>query len=211
MTRCSGHRLRDFGLRSAFALVFLLGLISFPQRSIAQETIVNFDPAHTQISMTLDATMHTVHGTFKLKGGEIRFDPQTGKAQGEFVIDATSGDTDNSSRDKKMHEEVLESAKYPEITFLPDQVKGTIPASGTAQMPLSGTIRIHGQEHPLAFEAGVDAPSGNQIHVKAEFSIPYQKWGMKNPSNFLLRVGDTVEIEIDAVARLGPLSASATP
>jgi len=170
-----------------------------------------FDPAHTQVDMTLDATLHTVHGAFKLKSGEIHFDPQTGKAQGAIVIDAASGNTGDDSRDKKMHEQVLESAKYPEITFVPEQVKGSIPAKGTAQIPVSGVIRIHGQEHPLFFMVSADAPSGGQIHVKAEFSIPYKEWGMKDPSNFLLRVSDTVKIEIDAVARLGALSAAATP
>ena len=203
---CPNARLRLRLSLSTCAL--LLGLALVPPASFAQETVVTFDPAHTQISMTLDATLHTVHGTFKLKSGLIQFDPQSGKCHGAIVIDATSGNTDNDSRDKKMHQEVLESAKFPEITFLPDQVKGAIPASGSSQMPLSGTIRIHGQDHPLSFVADVDSPSGNQIHVKAKFSIPYQKWGMKNPSNFFLHVGDTVEIEIDAVAQLSQAPAS---
>jgi hypothetical protein len=36
--------------------------------------------------------------------------------------------------------------------------------------------------------------------VTTTFSIPYVKWGMKNPSSFVLRVSDTVEIQAAAVA-----------
>ena len=70
--------------------------------------------------------MHTVHGTFKLKSGQIRWDTATGHASGAIVIDATSGNTDNTSRDKNMHTQVLESAKFPEIVFTPTQIKGAI-------------------------------------------------------------------------------------
>lgn len=190
----------------ATALTLLAGPVSIR----AQQTVVTFDPARTQVSMTLDATAHTVHGTFKLKSGAIQFDPLSGKAQGAIVIDATSGDTGNSSRDSKMHQQVLESAKFPEILFSPAEVKGSVPAQGSSQVSLNGTFRIHGQDHPLSFVGEVTAPSNGTIHVKTSFSVPYEKWGMKNPSNFFLRVGDSVEIEIDAVAQLSS-TAAATP
>src|SRR5215472_5806298 len=61
---------------------------------------LKLDPAQTRVSITLDATLHTVHGIFKLKAGELDFDPKSGKARGSIVVDATSGNTDNSSRDK---------------------------------------------------------------------------------------------------------------
>lgn len=199
--RNSGH-LPWISLFAFVLFVLLLGSGLFPSASFAQEAVVTFDPAHTQIRMMLDATLHTVHGVFRLKSGQIRFDPRTGKSQGEFMIDAASGDTGNASRDKKMHQEVLESGKYPEIIFLPERIEGSISTQESSEITLSGAVRIHGREHPLSFVAEVAAPSSGTIHVKTSFSIPYQKWGMKNPSNFFLRVGDFVEIEIDAVARL---------
>ena len=44
--------------------------------------------------------------------GSLQVDPATGKASGEIVVDATSGKSDNDGRDKKMHKDVLESAKF---------------------------------------------------------------------------------------------------
>lgn len=193
-----------------YVSVTALALLARPVSIRAQQTVVTFDPARTQVNMTLDATAHTVHGTFKLKSSTIQFDPHSGKAQGAIVIDATSGDTGNSSRDSKMHQQVLESAKFPEISFSLAEVKGTVPAQGSAQILLNGTFRIHGQDHPLSFVGEVSAPSDGTIHVKTSFSVPYEKWGMKNPSNFFLHVGDSVEIEIDAIAQMSSAPA-ATP
>jgi hypothetical protein len=42
--------------------------------------------------------------------------------------------------------------------------------------------------------------SGSQYDITAHFSVPYQKWGMKNPSTFLLHVDDRVEITLHTVA-----------
>jgi hypothetical protein len=42
--------------------------------------------------------------------------------------------------------------------------------------------------------------SAAETTVVLKFNVPYVEWGMKNPSNFVLKVKDTVEIEIKAVA-----------
>ena len=60
-------------------------------RIAAQEMVLDLDPAKSQVNFTLPDVVHTVHGTFKLKGGAISFDPATGKATGEVIVDVTSG------------------------------------------------------------------------------------------------------------------------
>ncbi len=87
----------------------------------AQQTQVTLDPAQTTVNWTLGDVLHTVQGTFKMVSGNIVFDPRTGNASGEILVDARSGESGNHTRDNKMQKEVLESARYPEITFLPKQ------------------------------------------------------------------------------------------
>jgi polyisoprenoid-binding protein YceI len=182
------------------AIVFFAALL-FSRALPAQETVVTLDPAQTHIEYTLGATLHTVHGTFQLKSGVVRFDLSTGKASGAIIVDAASGTSGNEGRDSKMHKEILESPKYPEIIFTPAQIKGAISAQGPSQVEVSGTFRLHGQDHAFTIPLAVKM-TGSQATATSHFAIPYQKWGLKNPSTFVLRVKDTVEIDVNATAKL---------
>ncbi len=180
--------------------VFLVALVA-SLRVSAQETVVTLDPAQTSIEYTLGATLHAVHGTFRLKSGVVHFDPATGKAGGAIVVDATSGNSGNDGRDSKMHREILESPKYPEIVFMPAQVRGVVNAQGASQVEVSGIFRLHGQDHDLTLPLAIQI-AGSQVTASAHFAVPYQKWGLKNPSTFILRVKDTVEIDVEATGHL---------
>jgi hypothetical protein len=46
---------------------------------------------------------------------------------------------------------------------------------------------------------------GKRVAARAEFDVPYVKWGLKKPSTLFLRVNDTVPIEIIAVAGIETL------
>lgn len=180
------------------------GVFAFTPASRAQSFTVTLDPAQTKVEITLGTTLHNVHGTFKLKGGAIRYDAATGKTTGGIIVDARSGDTDNSSRDKKMHQEILESQKYPEIEFTPQQVHGSFDPHKASQLDVTGTFRMHGQDHDLTLTIAVQPTSANQFQCDTHFGIPYIKWGLKDPSTFLLHANDTVDLEIHATAQITP-------
>lgn len=154
--------------------------------------------------------MHTVHGTFKLKRGEIHVDPVTGKASGAIVVDATSGDSGDSSRDHKMHTEIIESSKYPEIVFSPTQLdaqpghalKESLEQKGTTHVRADGIFRLHGQDHDVTLDLDVQNDGNGRIEISSTFPIPYIKWGLKNPNTFILRVSDTVQLEIHASGQI---------
>jgi polyisoprenoid-binding protein YceI len=161
------------------------------------QAIFDIDASQSHAAFTLGDVLHTVHGKFNVKRGSIRFDPATGAASGEIVVDATSGDSGNGARDRRMHQHVLESHKFPEISFVPSRVRGTVDASGESKVEIDGTFTIHGASHPLTASAVVTA-SGDRLQTQVHFVVPYVAWGMKNPSNFLLKVGETVDIDLDA-------------
>lgn len=167
----------------------------------SEQTVVEFDPAQTHVDFILGTVLHTVHGEFKLKKGLIRFDPASGAASGALVIDAASGESGNSSRDGRMKKSILESQKYPEITFTPRSVKGQVAPEGDSQVEVEGTFNLHGTDHPLTLVTKVTAKDGN-ITAATHFVVPYIQWGLKNPSTFILRVSDTVEIDIHAAGHI---------
>ena len=203
-------RRKSFSRTVAFAIAFCL--LSAASAVRAQESVVTLDPARTGITFTLGATLHTVHGTFKLKRGEIRFDPATGKASGEIVVDTTSGDTGNSGRDNKMHKEILESQKFPEAIFTPTMVKSQtpeiIPPEGSSKVDVSGVFRLHGQDHDMTLTFTVSKDAGPQIQASTQFKIPYIQWGLKSPNTFVLHVSDTLDMEVHSQGKVSPATSS---
>jgi polyisoprenoid-binding protein YceI len=190
------------GLVGRAALLSALVLFLFsPAAKAAQSVQVVLDTAHTTIDWTLTTTLHNVHGTFKLKSGQIAFDPATGTAGGELVVDAASGESGNHSRDDKMNKDVLETKRYPEITFLPKKVVGRVPTQGSATVQVQGTFHIHGTDHDLTLSIPLTI-AGTEAKASTSFDIPYEAWGMKNPGNFLLHVDNKVQIKIEAVGRM---------
>jgi polyisoprenoid-binding protein YceI len=167
----------------------------------AQEVAAQLDPVQTKIEFTLGSTLHTVEGTFKLKSGAIRFDAATGKMSGSIIVDATSGESGNAGRDRKMHREILESGKYPEIIFTPNEAKGAFNPNGPSRLEVSGQMRLHGQDHEMTLPIDIQ-PAGRQLRMTMHITIPYIQWGVKNPSTFILRASDKVEIDIHAVGQV---------
>jgi polyisoprenoid-binding protein YceI len=168
----------------------------------AQETTLKIDPGKTSIQFTLDAALHTVHGNFQARQSELRLDPASGALSGEIVVDAQSGHTGNGMRDRKMHKDVLESGQYPEISFHPERAIGTIALQGRSSLKVHGIFRIHGVDREIEVPAEVEmSDSGWAANV--HFTIPYAKWGMKNPSTLFLRVSDSVEIDFAAAGSIG--------
>ena len=185
------------------SLLLLAATLLYSSATRAQEMTVALDPARTEIHYTLGALAHTVHGTFKLKSGTIHFDPAAGKVSGAVVVDATSGTSGNDGRDSNMHRTVLESQKYPEIVFTPEHVKGTVNPQGASRLEVSGIFRLHGQDHPMTLPIALQMNAA-EATASTQFSIPYQAWGLKNPSTFILRVKDTVDLEVHAIAHISP-------
>ncbi len=176
----------------------------------AQPADYRLDPAQTKVAFTLADTLHTVHGTFKLKHGDIQFDPATGSISGAVVVDAASGASGNTGRDSRMRQKILESARYPEIVFRPDRLEGNVAQDGGSDVRVHGMFSIHGSDHELMVPAHV-VISGGTFSAHLAFKVPYVEWGMKNPSLLLLRVGDRVDISVDAVGLDSSVSTASAP
>jgi polyisoprenoid-binding protein YceI len=168
---------------------------------------LNLDPAHSELNWTLGSTLHTVHGTFALKSGMLRFDPESGSAAGEFVAYATSGESGNDSRDKKMHAEILESARYPDVIFRPTKIDGKVSMQGTSEVQLQGKFLLHGSEHDLTVPVHVEL-TGDHWKGSAKFSVPYIQWGLKSPNTFLLKADPSVDVELELSGTLQKSGAS---
>ena len=196
-------------LKTAFYLLAaapaaVMVLSALPQHAAppppANEIVLGIDPAQSKVHWTLGTTLHTVHGTFAFKKGTIQLDPATGRASGEIVVLATSGESGNDSRDKKMHQEVLESAKFQDVIFRPAGVDGKIAPQGAFTVQVRGMFVLHGKEHELTVPVQAEC-AGDHWTGSAKFTVPFIDWGLKNPGSFLLKVNHAVEIELEMKGR----------
>jgi polyisoprenoid-binding protein YceI len=185
--------------RKLAAVALALAVLAPP---LAAETwTFELDPAATTVRFRLGATLHAVHGTLHAREGRIVLDPATGEASGRIVLDARSAETGNRRRDEKMHDKILESARHPEMIYTVRRVSGSLQPVGPSTLQLHGTLKMHGVERPLELLASADAAEG-RVRANGEFTLPYREWGLKDPSFFVLRVAEQVDVEIDAVGRL---------
>lgn len=182
---------------------FLLCLAAVPappyQTAIASSPanlVLSVNPEASRAHWSVDSSLHTVHGSFAVKKGMLRFDRESGEAAGEVVVAASSGQSGNHSRDARMHKEILETEKYPDAVFRPTQIEGKVAASGPSDVKLHGVLSLHGSDHPIVAQVHAEL-SGNQWKGTATFDVPYTAWGMKDASNFFLKVKHNVSVELD--------------
>ncbi len=163
--------------------------------------VLRLDAEHSEVHWVLDTSLHTVHGTFSLKGGSLHIDPATGKAAGEIVVLAASGKSGNDGRDRKMHKDVLESAKFAEIVFHPDHVEGRLSPTGAQDLQLRGRFQLHGSEHEMSMPVHAEL-NGDSWSGTTRFRIPFVSWGLKDPSNFFLKTKKEVEVDLELKGKI---------
>ena len=184
----------------AGAAMFLSALAARPVPPGKAETpagiVLSLDPERSKVHYTVDSTLHAVHGTFNEKSGTLTVDPAGGPATGEVVVYATSGDSGNRSRDERMHKEILETRKYPDATFRPTQLEGPVAITGASDVKVRGMISLHGQDHEIVAAVHAEMAS-DHWKATAKFDVPYIQWGIRDPSNWLLKVKPVVNVELD--------------
>jgi polyisoprenoid-binding protein YceI len=195
------RRVRKLFISRGFKPALLILLATLAVCGWAQDTAFQLDAAQTSVKFTVGDVLHTVHGTFQLKRGSLELEPASGKLSGEIVVDAQSGQSGSGMRDRKMHKEVLESDRYSEISFHPDKIEGTVARQGKSSVRIHGMFNIHGVDREISVPAEVEMAADHWT-AAVHFTVPYAKWGMKNPSTLFLRVNDSVEIDLFAAGNI---------
>ncbi len=172
----------------------------------AQKQTFQVDPARSQVQFTLPATMHEVHGTFHIDRGSIEFSRAHGEMSGVIAVDAHSGNSGESSRDKKMTGDELKADQFNAVTFAPKTFTGQLPPQGDSDIVVGGVFTLLGSPHDLSVPMHVHIDHG-MCTAKGTFSVPFTKWGLKDPSTFMLKVGKEVTVNLDLAGSLVPATA----
>jgi hypothetical protein len=162
-----------------------LALLALAAPLAAGDLQIELDPELTSINLRLQATLHSVRGTAAAASGSMRLETESGIATGEVTIDATTAQTGNKKRDKKMHA----------------KVEGPLAQPGASDVILHGEIEILGLSHEIAIPLHIEIDDGHYT-ANGEFEIPYVEWGLQDPSTFVLRVAKTVHVTIEAAGTI---------
>ena len=182
----------------AFSLLFALS-------ASAQHQTFTVDPNASRVAWALGGNGHHVEGTFHVQSGSIDFDRTAHTISGSVVVSAGSGSSGEPGRDKKMNKDVLDVERYSEITFVPQKYDGAIAPGGDSTIQVSGTFTLHGTPHDLTVPMQIRTDSGS-LTAKTHFVVPYVKWGLKDPSVFILKVAKEVEIDLTLAGKVNPAS-----
>jgi polyisoprenoid-binding protein YceI len=102
-----------------------------------------------------------------------------------------------------MNKDVLDVEHYSEITFAPQKFDGAIAPTGDSTIQVSGTFTLHGTPHDLTVPMQIHIDAGN-LTAKTHFAVPYVKWGLKDPSVFILKVAKEVDIDLTLTGKVTP-------
>lgn len=185
--------------------LLLILALSVASVATAQQQTFTINPSASSVAFALTGTGHEVHGAFHVTSGAITFSSAQPTLSGSIVVSAASGDSGDKGRDKNMHNQVLDVEHYADITFQPQSYQGAIAASGDSTIQVTGIFTLHGTPHTITVPMQLHIGGAN-LTAKGSFIVPYVKWGLKDPSIFILKVAKEVHIDLDLVGTIAPAS-----
>jgi len=101
---------------------------------------------------------------------------------------------------KELNEIVLETSKYPEITFKSTEVKGTL-KNGVFDLKIGGDITLHGVTKHIVIPATV-AIEGDALHAKGEFKLNRKEFHVNATEAFhgFVKVKHVLRFSFDIIA-----------
>ena len=192
-------------------------LIAF-QPGAARAALMRFkiDADRSTISVTVAEPAAWIRGdatgTFKIIDGAVSLDraniSRTAKAR--ILIDSSSYNSENASRDRYVTEKSLEADKYPTIGFESSSVVGVVMTSATEGTAIvTGYLTLHGESHAMTISVHATLGADGIFTGDGEVKFNYEDFGVKVPTLMFhtLLAGDEATVRFHIVA----VNAAAAP
>jgi len=208
-------------LISIMCIVGCLGLVYFlPHRIAGADTLTvarfRLDPAQSKFMVHADRwgllwfKGHSHRIAVKDFGGvaELNLDAvnpaslqMTAQASSLEETDPVFTSEQKKIINKELNEIVLETAKFPEITFRSTQVTGS-PGQGKFDVRITGDLTLHGVTKRVTIPAAVTV-SGDTMHAVGEFEIDRKDFDVNATDAFhgLVRIKHDLKFVFDIVGR----------
>jgi polyisoprenoid-binding protein YceI len=212
----SANEIRGVFNRALMLMAAAFALIAF-QPGAARAALMRFkiDADRSTISVTVAEPAAWIRGdatgTFKIIDGAVSLDraniSRTAKAR--ILIDSSSYNSENASRDRYVTEKSLEADKYPTIGFESSSVVGVVMTSATEGTAIvTGYLTLHGESHAMTISVHATLGADGIFTGDGEVKFNYEDFGVKVPTLMFhtLLAGDeaTVRFHIVAVGDAAP-------
>jgi polyisoprenoid-binding protein YceI len=188
---------------SALTTLALLGALAVPSLADAQNQYEVLTKK-SKVTFKISTTFNEIEGSAPSVSGEITTPGGTADlATGTTAsIKITTKDmtTNHNGRDKDMHNDVLESAKYPEIKL---DIKSVSKGSSTFDYKVSADISMHGATKPISISCSVVPTTIGEktfLSIKGKSKVKITEYGMTPPSILVNKVSPDVVIEFTIIA-----------
>lgn len=119
-----------------------------------------------------------------------------------LTVQDNISDKDRREIERTMNQEVLETARFPEIVYKTLSVSATKTGDGQFLLNLTGELSLHGvtSKQPLTARVAI---TGNMLRANGEFSVLQTTYGIKPPSvaGGAVKLKDELQCSFDIVAR----------
>ena len=206
-----------------FALVLFLGVfVSFePAPAVVVNAGTSIDPVRYRLDPARSTFMvhanragltwfkgHSHRIAAKDFSGEVAVDPGalnaatlqlTVRADSLEETDPVFTPQQKAIIKKELDDLVLESSKYPEITFKSTEVKGSLDR-GALDVKIGGDLTLHGVTRHITIPARVTL-EGDSLRAVGEFEINRKKYGVNatTAGRGLVRVRHTLKFKFDII------------
>ncbi|MGB6552458.1 MAG: YceI family protein [Candidatus Binataceae bacterium] len=197
--------------RSRVALAILFAAVVAAMPSLAQAAMVRYvvDPAQCEVVAVVAQPMSKFRGdaigSFHVRSGEVSGNPANPKvgANLKLVIDSSSYSSGNSRRDSVVTGTVLDSANYPDITFVSTGVKDVaIDTPGEGSALIIGNLTMRGQTQSIDALVSVTLIGRDRLEARGEVTFRYPRFGMPIPTGMMgvMHASDEVTVKYRIVA-----------
>jgi polyisoprenoid-binding protein YceI len=155
------------------------------------------DKTASSVTYQMKHPLHKWDAMSREVSSAITYDEDTKQIDNVAVsIPVRSFDSRNGNRDSHALE-VLDAIKYPNVTFVSDNVKAT----PDGKLTISGKLTFHNVTKPAVIQA-VRTDEAGRLTVKGAFDVSLTEHQVERPSLMTMKTEDTMKMAFTVVFRL---------
>jgi polyisoprenoid-binding protein YceI len=183
---------------SCFCLVLLPWVMGVTQ-PLSKGKLVTRE---AKVSLYAYGSLEPIRGENENLGGTIDLDSNTF----QFSIQTRDFTFKSKLMERHVHEEYLETAKFPDAHFHGTIMQPLLISSdGVYEVTASGELEVHGVKHARTINAQITKKDG-ELALNSTFTIVFTDHQIKIPTLFFTEYA--TEVEVTLTSRLLPLAAT---